>query len=302
MTDSDRPDLSVVVPSVNGPDILLRVLDALDRQQGDVRLEILVPERCGPTVRNAVATRFPHAILLPVPAEIGIPTMRRLAFERATADSVAVIEDHVLVPPDWAARLVAARRAGHEVAGGSVVNGATDRLVDRAAFLCEYGHMLEPQEPGPADWVTGNNVVYARNLLERFSDVIAEDRWENRLHEAVSEAGIPLVACPEVEVAHMMHYRSALEYAGQRYLYSRAYAGMRTAANGLPAKLVYSLGACALPPVLLMRVLRSAWRRAETRRDVALSLPLLALFVTAWAAGEAVGALMGPGDALQRVR
>lgn len=302
MTDPNKPDLSVVVPSVNGPDTLLRVLDALDRQQGDVRLQILVPERCGAAVQNAVASRFPHALLMAVPAETGIPTMRRLAFGRATADSVAVIEDHVLVPPDWAARLVAARSAGHAVAGGSVLNGATDRLVDRAAFLCEYGHMLEPQEPGPADWITGNNVVYARDLLERFSDVIAQDRWEDHLHRAISEAGIPLVACPEVEVAHMMHYRSGFEYAGQRYLYSRAYAGMRTAANGLPAKLAYGLGAFVLPPVLLIRVLRSAWRRPDTRRDVVPSLPLLALFVTAWAAGEAVGALFGPGDALRRVR
>jgi hypothetical protein len=31
------------------------------------------------------------------------------------------------------------------------------------------------------------------------------------------------------------------------------------------------------------------------------SLPLLPLFVAAWAAGEVVGAALGPGDALSRV-
>src|SRR5262245_9187437 len=70
--------------------------------------------------------------------------MRAMAFAQARADSVAVIEDHVIVPDGWAAHLLAAQARGEEVVGGSVENAATARLVDWAAFLCEYSQLLPP--------------------------------------------------------------------------------------------------------------------------------------------------------------
>ena len=135
--DGVQPDLSVVVPAVNGRNILLDTLDALARQKGSVRLEVLVPERSGDDVRSAVAEYFPYVVMLPVDSLTPIPTMRRLAFERASGPVIAVIEDHVIVPPDWARSLVDTVDEEHPVVGGWVYNAATDRLVDRAAYLCE---------------------------------------------------------------------------------------------------------------------------------------------------------------------
>lgn len=300
--EREPPDLSVVVPGVNGRDTLLDTLDALVRQRGALRLEILVPERTGSAVRAAVRDRFPETVILPVEQATSIPTMRRLAFEAASAGVVAVIEDHIIVPSDWAQRLLDAVHGGHPVVGGWVSNAATDRLVDRAAYFCEYGHMLTPLPSGPVDWVTGNNVAYESGLLRRFWHVIQEDRWEDRLHSAFREGGEPLTLRADIIVEHKMHYRSALEYAGQRYLYSRAFAGMRLRGAGLLKAVLYSVGACALPAVLLARIVKSGWAAPRFRADLAKSLPLLVMFVSAWALGEAVGALAGPGDALGRVR
>jgi glycosyltransferase involved in cell wall biosynthesis len=296
------PDLSVVIPSVNGSHDLLDCLDALLAQEGGVRLEILVPERCGTAVREAVRDRFPGVRLIPVPPATSIPEMRRLAFQAATADSVAVIEDHVLTPPDWARSLVAAREEGHRVIGGSVVNAATERLVDRAAFLCEYGHMLRPQAPGPAPWLTGNNVVYDRRLLRDYAGVISEGGWEDRLHAALLEGGVQLVARPDIRVGHCMRYRGPLDYASQRFHYSRAYAGLRAARMSWAARAAYGVGTALLPPVLLGRIVVRGWAHAPARADLFRSLPLLVLFVVAWALGETAGALAGPGHALARVR
>lgn len=293
--------LDVVIPSVNGAEYLVPCLEAVTRQEGDAEVRPLVPERCGPAVRELVERRFPTAVVIPVPEGTPIPHMRRVAFERAEAPTVAVIEDHVMVPADWARRILAARREGHRVVGGSVHNDATETLVDRAAFLCEYGHMLEPQPPGPADWLTGNNVAYDRELLERFRDVIAEGRWENRLHDALRGAGVPLMSRPEIRVGHRMHY-TALAYAGQRFLYSRAYAALRVRDMPPVRRVAYGLGGFLLPPMLLLRIVRNTWRLRSARRDALLSLPMMLLFVTAWALGESVGAVAGGGDALGRVR
>jgi hypothetical protein len=296
-----RPDLSVVVPSVNGTGALMDCLDALHRQTGEANLEILVPERCGESVRTEVRSRYPDVRILPVLAGTPIPEMRRVAFEAASAGSVAVIEDHVLVPADWARSMVAARQAGHRVVGGAVVNGATARLVDRAAFLCEYGHMLNPQPPGPATWLTGNNVVYDRTLLDEHRDVLAEGRWEDRLHETFREHGVMLESRPDIQVIHKMHY-TVSEYAGQRFLYSRAWAGMRARTAALTARALMLAKSVVLPPVLLLRIVNHGWSRREWRIDVLRSLPLLIVFTCTWAAGEAVGWMLGAGDAPGRVR
>ena len=306
MTDGARdnrsPELSVVVPSVNGLAALVPTLAALEEQESVTHLEILVPERTGGETRNTLSRRFPGVLVIPVASGTPIPAMRRMAFERASAPVVAVIEDHVVVPPDWARRLADAVDEARPIVGGWVRNAATERLVDRAAYLCEYGHMLTTLPSGPADWLTGNNVAYHRTVLDRLKHVIDEDRWEDRLHEAARAESLTLHRITEIEVEHKMHYKSAFEYASQRYLYSRAYAGMRLGESGKLRSILYGLAALALPPILLARIVHNGWGVPEARTDLGRSLPMLALFVGSWALGEVVGAWTGPGDALGRVR
>ena len=59
--------LTVVIPSVNGLGDLTGCLEAVSRLADTVRLEILVVDRLGGEVPNAVRARFPAARLLPVP-------------------------------------------------------------------------------------------------------------------------------------------------------------------------------------------------------------------------------------------
>jgi len=291
--------LSVIVPSVNGWGDLRGCLDALAAQRDVGPLDILVVDRCGPVVRDAVRAHFPDAHLLEVPRETTIPAMRHLAFGQARGDSVAVIEDHVIVPPGWARALLDAQREA-PVVGGSVENAATERVVDWAAFLCEYSHCLPPLAAGPADWLTGNNVVYPRALVARYADRLRPDQWENHLHAMMRADGVVLTCRPEIRVGHRKRYTVG-EYFSQRYLYARSYAGARVAAAGLPKRLAYGAAAAALPPVLFWRTTSRVVAKGRHRAELVRGLPLIALFVCAWAAGEVVGSWFGAGDALEKV-
>jgi hypothetical protein len=65
---------------------------------------------------------------------------------------------------------------------------------------------------------------------------------------------------------------------------------------------VYSAASLAiLPPLLLARTVRGVWRGPAHRARLVKALPLISLFVCASGVGEAVGASLGPGDALGRV-
>jgi hypothetical protein len=214
---------------------------------------------------------------------------------------VGVIEDHIILPPTWAAQMLAAHRQGAEVVGGSIENAATARRSDWAAFLCEYHQCLNPGPAGPATWLPGNNVTYRRSLLDRFGAILEGERWEDQLHAAMRAGGIVLERRPEITVGHKLEI-TAGEYAEQRFLYSRAFAAMRVASGPVWKRLAYGLAALALPPVLLVRIVRAVWQSARYRGELAPSLPLFIPFVIAWGAGEAAGALLGPGNALERVR
>lgn len=294
------PRLSVVVPSVNGAGDLSGCLDALAVQRADCALEVLVVDRCGESVRHVVRTRYPWVTLLEAAPGTTIPSLRARAFTEARGEYVAVIEDHVIVPPGWARQLLAAAREAEQVVGGSVENAATERVVDWAAFLCEYSHCILPLPAGEAEWLTGNNVVYPRALLARYAQVVAAGGWENQLHDALRRDGVRLECRPDIRVGHKKHYTVG-EYLSQRYLYARSYAGARVAGAPLTRRLAYGAAAFALPPLLFYRTVSRVVAKRRHRAELVRALPLLALFVTSWALGEVVGYWAGPGDSLAKV-
>ena len=293
-------DLSVVVPSVNGLGDLIGCLTALQGQAADVSLEMIVVDRLGDDVQSEVKRRFPEARVLAVAADTTIPQMRQAAFEAAAGDAVAVIEDHVIVPPGWARALLDARKETGAVVGGSIDNAARSSVIDWAAFLCEYSHCITPLPAGPTGSLPGNNIVYDRALLERYRDTIAAGKWENHLHDAMHRDGVPMVLRPEIGVGHKKHYTVG-EYLSQRFLYARSYAGERVKGMPLAKRLAYGAAAFALPPLLMYRTVARVLAKRRYRMQLVLSIPLLVLFIASWTAGEVVGYWTGPADSLSRV-
>lgn len=295
-----NPELSVVVPAVNTLVDVVGCLEALEKQKDEVELEVIVVDRLGSESQEAVARLFPWVRVLPVPSATTIPQMRAAAFRAAEGQAIAVIEDHVIVPEGWARRLLDVMAEGKEVVGGSVENAATRTLMDWAAFLCEYSHCIPPIERGSVSWLTGNNVVYTKALIDAHREIVEAGKWENHLHDTLKEEGVELHCRPDIVVGHKKHYTFG-EYMSQRYLYARSYAGARVSGAPLPKRVAYGVGAFALPPVLFYRTVSRIVSKKKHLGTLAKSLPLISMFVTSWGAGEVVGYFFGPGDSLSKV-
>lgn len=294
------PELSVIIPSVNGYADLRHCLVALSMQD-DAVIEAIVVDRLGDDLRSSVKSEFPAVTVIPAEADATIPAMRATGHMAASAPAVAVIEDHVIVPENWARRMLDALAEGHDVVGGSIENVATAKLVDWAAFLCEYSASLPPLPSGPAAGLPGNNVVYRRSVLEKYRGIISQGHWENHLHDAMRADGIQLIMRPDIVVGHKMHYTFWL-YLSQRFLYSRSYAGARVRGASARRRLGYGIAAMALPPLLFYRTVSRIVAKRRHGAELVKSLPLLSIFVLSWAAGEVVGYLFGPGNSLSKVR
>ncbi len=293
-------ELSVVVPAVNTLLDLTGSLEALDAQRSEVQLEVLVVNRLGAPIREAMPRLFPWVRVLDVPTDTTIPEMRAAAFRAARGRAVAVIEDHVVVPRGWARQMLDALGEGKVVVGGTVENAATGTLMDWAAFLCEYSHCIPPIESGAVSWLTGNNVVYDRRVLDAHRQILEAGKWENYLHDTLRAEGIELTCHPEIVVGHKKHY-SFGEYLSQRYLYARSYAGARVAGAPLTRRLAYGLAAFALPPLLMYRTVTRIAGKGKYAGTLVKAIPLIAAFVVSWGVGEVVGYWVGPGDALSKV-
>jgi glycosyltransferase involved in cell wall biosynthesis len=290
--------LSVVIASVNGMPYLGRCLDALaERAPG---AEVVVADWTDEATRAEVRERWPSVKLLSFDEPKTIPELRATGVFAATAPVVALIEDHCLVAPGWADRLEAAHAGGHEVAGGPIRNVATGRIRDWAAFFCEYSAVMEPMPRGPVAGLPGMNVSYGPKALAEIDDLLREGRWETWLHPRLQQRGFELWCEPDAVVEHDKDFDLG-EFLSQRYHYSRSYAGMRNPDLGARRGL-YAVGTPLLIPLLYARMAGNVFARRRSRRQFLLATPLVLLYITVWAFGEAVGYTFGGGRSLLKVR
>jgi GT2 family glycosyltransferase len=290
----------VVIASVNGPEYLDACLPALARQRGAVRAEVIVADCCGQKTAELVATKYPDVRLYSFDKRLTIPELRAFGIARSRGDLIVMTEDHCVPAEDWYDSLVTAHQQPYIAIGGAIENAATERLVDWAAFLCEYSAFVQPVEAGVVHDIPGPNVAYKRAALDHMQDLLDEGRWETFLHARLEEHGFELYRDPRVVVYHRKFFGLS-EFLSQRYHYGRGFAGMRMQHAPLWRKAVYAAGSPILPPLILWRIGRRLFRRRRHRSIFVKALPLLTLFTLSWSLGEIVGYIAGPGDSLERV-
>jgi GT2 family glycosyltransferase len=305
MTAAERdrsPLISVVIASVNGLPHIANCLTALLRQEGDIDHEIIIVDRCGERTGAAIRERFARPELHWIEGEprASIPRLRAIGMARARGETLAILEDHCSVAPNWLQVIARARSEGHRVVGGAIANGAVDRVRDWAAFFCEYSAFMPPVPRGAVAALPGNNCAYERRLLDSLEQELYQEVWEYFLHARLRERGALFWSEPELVVSHDKRFDIGY-FLAQRYHYSRSFVTMRF--RGWPRwkRLAYGCALPGLPPLLLARMARSIYEKKRHHKEFLRALPLTLLYLVAGAVGEAVGALVGAGRSLEKV-
>ena len=269
-------------------------------QQRCVEVEIIVADSTDDATRREIAEGWPAVRLLRFESPTSIPELRAAGIAQARAPIVAVIEDHCIVTEKWCSRLLDLHAKGHRVVGGPVRNVATKRIRDWAAFLCEYSANMEPSVGGVVTSLPGMNVSYDRTAIAEIDDLLRQGVWETWLHRHLQQCGFELYHDPQMVVEHAKGF-GFVEFLGQRYHYSRAYAGLRNPALGWK-RAIYFLGSPLLVPLVALRTLRNVLKKGGRGRELLLASPLILVYVFAYAYGEAIGYLLGGGQSLLRVK
>ena len=292
--------ISIVIACVNGLPSIDECLSALDNQQGNVNAEVIVVNCCKDETSEHIRKKFPHVKLLEFSERLGIPELRAIGTSHATGDIIAIIEDHCIVQEDWLKEILKAHESRYMVIGGAIENGSVHRIVDWAVFLCEYSKVMPPIPYGETNCIAGNNASYKREALDKVDESIKRNYWEFFLHEELKKLGIKFLSVPAIKVNHKKEF-GFLYFLGQRFHYSRSFAGMRRRRVSILKRIYYLLSSPLLPFLMIWRIAKQVLQKKRHRKEFLLSLPILALSLVSYAFGEFVGFLFGPGKSLIKV-
>jgi O-antigen biosynthesis protein len=131
------PDLSVVVPTRDRPESLARSLAALEGQQTDATLEIVVVDDASAAAEDVarVVASSPSARLVRHPEPRGASAARGAGARAALAPLVAYTDDDCVPEPDWAQRLLRAFDRGADAVAGATVDASVRNPYDAASQL-----------------------------------------------------------------------------------------------------------------------------------------------------------------------
>jgi hypothetical protein len=313
MEPRQSPALSVVVAivsdTVGETDTvhLAPCLEALLRQENAPSMEILVPYGTGLRGIDRMRSIFPAVRFIEVAGVRSAVPQRRsrehhdILRARGLAESrggiAALIEDHGVAAPGWAARMVEAHRGPAVAVGGAIENGV-QRPLNWAVYFCDFLRYQNPLPNGEAATASDANVSYKRAALDAVRPVWREAFHESIVNHALFERGGRLALSPEAVVEQRRRGLRLAAALKERFVWGRSYGATRAAAAPTARRVFWAVFAPVLPALILARMSLMAWRKRRTFGPFLVALPLTAALTVSWSWGEFAGYLTGrPGSA-----
>ncbi len=270
----------------------------MQRQQAEI--ECIVVDRAGDRVATQLERDFPWVTVLRRPPGESVPDLRRYGIQTAHASHVAIIEEHCVARADWIATLLRCIREPVAATGGVVADAGYRRLMDWAVYFTEYNSYMPGRAPGETRDVCTANCVYRRDLLLRYLPAAGSGYWEAGLNHTLLQAGEHFRTEGELVVYKTGPFRLGY-YLRQRFLISRAFAGIRRAHVSPGFRTAYLLLAPCMIPLLWGRMMVRVLAARRRIGAFVLAQPYLLPVIATYVFGEWVGFLTGPGDSLSKI-
>jgi hypothetical protein len=288
-------ELTVVVAAIDAERTQEASIEALVRACRGLSSEILV---VSPVNASEVSTGSKEAS--GIVAYVGAapkrlaPELWAAGIARARGRIVALTTAQMIVPAGWARALVAALEPPVGAAGGPLEIAPATSPVDWAVFYLRYSAFLASGwTDGPTGGeLAGDNAAYLLDDLRRHAQAFDRGFWEIDFHRILRGEGRTLRRVSAARAAFGRSFRLRT-FLRQRFEHGREFS--RTdVGGGRRSRLRVILRAPGVPIVLALRAARRVGLGSDTRRFV-VALPIFVLFATAWAVGEAAGALATSG-------
>lgn len=302
---SQRCIISVVIAWVNPLELLRYGLDSLRHGTQRPPDEVIVVTRHDEVEQAGLRELYPEVIVISAPRHTPITSLRSLGLKEARGNVVVVTEDHCIASTDWLGAIERRMLEGYDIVGGPIENACTGRMRDWAAFLTEYAFAVLPNstadpQKNSVRLIACNNVAYRRKFIGGLCQTLESGKWESFYRSQLDERDVKMI----YESKMMLYHRRPFDFwyfVTQRYHFCRSFAAMRCQMISATEKMKYGVGSAILPPLLLLRGLRTIVGKRRLVGRYLTCLPLIATYFTAGAVGEMTGYFLGGGTSLERV-
>lgn len=295
------PRLSVVIATGALRKVSSKALHALVQQDIIEQMEILIVDCAAAGTPPISDSDHARVSVIKVSEEVNFEAAMVMGIHQARAPIVALLEEHCIVLPGWAAAIIEAHKEPWGAVCGEVINGNPGLGISNAEFLATRDIRWQaPAERAQLPMLDGHNSAYKREILLGYGDRLELMlRAEAALLFKMQEDGYKLLLEPAARYIHINEASpgtlpSTLFYWHRIFGYTRA--------------LIFHWSPLQRLKRLLMLPLLPWWHAADTfvyilkkRRDqlwmFMKNLPLILALHYCTNAGVAMGILFGEGDA-----
>ena len=284
------PELSVVVASVEASQSIDACLDSMRNALADTDAELLVVDASGDSTAARVEERG-IALLRCAPGTL-TPDLWAEGIRRSRGRVVALTTGHCIVAPGWGRALVEAIHGTVVGAAGSLGLAPGAGLIDWAVFYLRYSEFIGFTNVSVDDVpsIPADNAGYDGESVRAYSASHAHGFWEVDFHRIERSRGRVLAfrSGAFAMFGRSFPFRTILRH---RFAHGRHSGVWRlTVGDSSRARTLVSF---PLVPFLLMsRIARRVVRQRHHRLRFLASAPIGFALATAWACGEAWGAMV----------
>lgn len=294
--------LSVVVITPDRFATIGKTLRHLEAQNVAAQLEILIVAPSRGLALDESCLRHFHSYSIVETGPITSTAKARAAGVRAaSAPIVAFAEDHSYPGPGWAEALIKRHQENWAAVGPAIANANPRTVTSWANLLIEYSEWLDPSSSGEREHLPGHNSSYKRSLLLEYGNRLDQMLdAESILHWDLRRKGHRLYLDGAARTFHE-NFSRLLPCLTLRFNGGRLFAAARSHTWPMWRRAMFALGSPLIPLLRFVRITRELFRKGRPRHlfpRLGLAL-LVGLIVDG--AGELVGYLLGPGNAMAKL-
>jgi hypothetical protein len=297
--------LTILLTVVSGKEAVKSCLKSLCPQTDFSDVEIIVPFDKWSINVGDLSSEFPNVNFYFI-EELGLAESekvsshqhrlydrrRAIGLQISSGRIIAMIEDHAIPADDWCEQLLRVHLQPYEVIGGAIEN-AIDKPLNWALYYCDFGRYGKPFPSGLSDYISDINVAYKREALESIREIWQEAYHETTVHWGLLENGSRLYRDDRMVVFQNRPPISLFKALTERIAWGRVFAETRGKRMSFSGRVAFAVGAVALPPILLIRVIKNMIRQKRTVVQMLNSIPIAFVLLVGWSLGESIGYFVG---------
>ncbi len=301
----ETPELSVVVVTAGSFRNIRRTVACLRNQTIANRIELLLVAASEDSIVDALPDELSGFCAVQIVcsdlASRNVDRAAAVAVPHATAEFVALIEDHAYPDTNWAEVTVNIHRSAEwSSVAPLMVNANPRRMLSWTNLLIAYGPWSEPAIKGERDAIPGHNLCYRSSVLLQYGHSLMDRLGRNGgLLEDLQERGHRFFQS-DARLAHANPSRLA-PTVKLRFNAGRLYACTRAESNDWTPlhRFLYVAGGPLIPFLRYRRLKAELFGRGRRSHLLPRVLPALFFGLVLDALGQMAGYALGRGKSVE---